>query len=723
MSNDQYTKIKSQGSPFDSLIQSAAETHGVNYDLLHKQLFIESSFNPNAQSPTGPRGIGQFTKATGKAYGLVTDEDFFDPAKSIDAAARHMKDNLQIAGGDELKALLAYNQGAGKLGRPQLEAYDRGDLSGVSEEGRNYMAKLADVAQSGKRDELSAFLANTGSGSPRASEVTSEDIPFNGSSMSMGGADVSEKATPFAEELYRATGSTEDKDGPSFFEGTGKAIEGELAMSPVGVAVRAAMMNKDFDFSEAFSLMSDTRNDPYNGGEMTAWTDEDFDLLRSSTLDPQFYDVVLRGSRENFDSNLRLALENQQIEKELRTQGFGAQLSGGLVGQVGDPWSYVLPGRGAAASLGSRLVGGSMANAPLAGLSEHDAAKASGREEHLLLAIAGGALFGGLINGMLGARPGKASWDLPEVQKGAAGDWEDDAGLAFGEDGKNLMGLIDLTKLTPHQMQAQLTRLEAREKARLEGAEDDPASLAYREGEAIHEDGVVPYMELPFEPGSVRLSNSSIISGGSPLNPKTLKDFREVDPEPVRANLGVRLGSVSEIGLVLGRSEDLEIRGIAGDLFRSPTGYQDGSSGKFGATASDIVERLRSQDNVAHNEFRGALDEALNGPFWRGQRTSSAAKEEAISRKVVEAMENPVGNHKLNPAEQKLFNALKQHMEQKWEFIENPGQFGNPNAKSLLSETRHQGSYFPQRYSTHAKQMIAQKLGGADELQEAISTS
>ncbi|HBV05865.1 MAG TPA: transglycosylase, partial [Gemmatimonadetes bacterium] len=195
MSNDQYTRIKSQGGPYDSLIQTAASTHGVNYDLLHKQLFLESSFNPNAKSPTGPRGIGQFTKATGKAYGLVNEEDFYDPAKSIDAAARHMKDNLKLAGGDELKALLAYNQGGGRLGKPQLEAYDRGDFGSISEEGRNYMAKLADVAKVGKTTELTDFVK------PKSDSVEQGAIPFNGSSMHMGGKDVPEKAKGFRELL------------------------------------------------------------------------------------------------------------------------------------------------------------------------------------------------------------------------------------------------------------------------------------------------------------------------------------------------------------------------------------------------------------------------------------------------------------------------------------------------------------------------------------------
>ena len=53
-----YAQVKAAGSPFDSLIQTAAADYGVPYDLLHKQIFKESSFNPNAVSPTGPRGLG-----------------------------------------------------------------------------------------------------------------------------------------------------------------------------------------------------------------------------------------------------------------------------------------------------------------------------------------------------------------------------------------------------------------------------------------------------------------------------------------------------------------------------------------------------------------------------------------------------------------------------------------------------------------------------------------
>jgi hypothetical protein len=62
-------------------------------------------------------------------------------------------------------------------------------------------------------------------------------------------------------------------------------------------------------------------------------------------------------------------------------------------------------------------------------------------------------------------------------------------------------------------------------------------------------------------------------------------------------------------------------------------------------------------------------------------------------------------------------------MSRKWSMIEDPGQFGNMDAKSLLGSSRHEGSYFPQRYDRAAKHAMTEKLGGADKLQEAISQS
>lgn len=131
---------------FDKTFQCAAEhlaSHGLTWLHLKAQGIQESLLDPKAVSHTGPRGIMQFTKSTGKEWGLITEADFFDPAKSIAAGARYMaeildwyRDGAVILQGrhlspvcdaveteewemDEMErwqlALATYNFGAGKM--------------------------------------------------------------------------------------------------------------------------------------------------------------------------------------------------------------------------------------------------------------------------------------------------------------------------------------------------------------------------------------------------------------------------------------------------------------------------------------------------------------------------------------------------------------------------------------------------------------------------------
>lgn len=729
---DEYAKVKAAGSPFDSLIQTAAADYGVPYDLLHKQLFKESSFNPNAVSPTGPRGIGQFTKATGLAYGLEHDEDFFDPAKSIDAAARHMRDNIKIAGGDELKALLMYNQGAGRVGRKQLEAYDRGDFSGVSEEGLNYMRSLMDVTNTGKKAELDSFVKPEGGFEAPADieaqpKVTPGASPEGFASFAVTGVDVEPKASPFAQELYQSTGKADDEDR-GLFEGAANNASVELRTSVLGMLIRAVNeAPPEADFMQTYTAVQDVFNDPFAAdGRLSDWTDEDYDKLRASGLDPQYYDVVLRGYRRNFDQNLSVALENQRMAETTQGDRMGASLVGGLGAALGDPYSLVNPGRAAAGGLGSRLVGGAIAGAAIGGLSEHSASKASGREEHLGMAIAGGAAFGGTLNALLGARPGRNSWDSSADDGALEGDLLGPEAPSGG--GQPLLerapidgefGILQLPN-PDAPIQGTIGRLEARERARMNGLDDDPASMPYRDGDEVKEGAAGRYMDVPFDEEAARTMDGAIHSGGSPINPKTVETFAELERgDNPRAAPGVAMGDLTEIGLRLGRSKNAETRSLASDLFRSSTGYEDGSNGKFGATASDIAERLRSQDNVVHNRLAEGFDEALSDPFWRGQRMSQGTKREHISRRVVEALESQQPG-KLTPPEMKLLEELRSHMNQKWDYISNPAQFGDLRAKALLEDTRHFSTYFPQRYNSAAKLQAIKRFGGEEGLQDAI---
>lgn len=751
-----YEKVKAEGGPYDSLIQSASATHGVPYELLHKQLFLESSFNPKAKSPTGPRGLGQFTKQTGLAYGLVTDEDFYDPAKSVDAAARHMRDNIKLAGGDQLKALLLYNQGAGRIGRKQVEAYDSGDFNGVSPEGIKYMEKLMDVTNSGRRAELDGFLKSasvSGVGAdpsyqapasltPQATvQYAPEQEEFP--EMGLAGVDVPDKSVPFAQLLWQTKGNTEDDEG-GLFDKTGLAAKESLQNSVVGMMIRAASSDESADFTQSFTMVKDIFNEPLAGGRLSDWGDEDYDKLRNSGLDPNFYDVVLRGYKRNFDANLALALENQKLVQQASGAGLGAQIAGGAAGALGDPWSLVAPGRGAAGNLGARLMGGAVAGGAVGGLSEQSAAKASGKEENLAAAIAGGAALGGTLNGIFGARPGGNSWDTPgNTPEGLSGDLlgpegNSPAGAGLGNEQLRIESSIDgeATRVqgidfetnrlanAEESLSGQAARLERREQARLEGSEEDPTRMPYDGEEPINKGPSGDYMDVPFDAEAARTMDGSIHSGGSPINPKTVDSFIEQDPFGTRAQRGFAMGSLSEIGYKLGRSENADVRGVAYDLFRSPTGYETGSNGKFGATAADIGERLKAQDNIAHNRFADQFTDILKDPFWRAQQLSEGSKREAISRRVVEALEDKTGTSRpLTPIEKELVESLREHMGRKWDYIENPAQFGDIRAKSLLEETRHEGSYFPQRYSTAAKHEAIERLGGREGLQEAIMRS
>jgi hypothetical protein len=92
-------------------IRAAASRYAVDPHLLWTIAYLETRFRPTLVSPRGARGLMQFIPATGRRYGLLTRADFHDPLRSINAAARYVRDLYTLFDGRIDLVLAAYNAG------------------------------------------------------------------------------------------------------------------------------------------------------------------------------------------------------------------------------------------------------------------------------------------------------------------------------------------------------------------------------------------------------------------------------------------------------------------------------------------------------------------------------------------------------------------------------------------------------------------------------------
>lgn len=486
----------------------------------------------------------------------------------------------------------------------------------------------------------------------------------------------------FGEMFYKSTGDTlQEREDRSTWFGFGAATEAEVKNSMVGVAIRAGQTEDSLDVIG--DVFNPTR---WNNHK---WTREELDQIRNAGVLPQYYGVITGGSPQNLTELINLALENQKLDQEKAKAGIGAQLAAGVIGAGVDPLTYVpIAGQvGKGGKLVNKMFTVAAQSGALAGVSEMARTSVAGGDAHVAEAILGGALFGGGMTAIA-----------------------DGLGRALGRNTNEFAGPA--------------TRLEARETARnVDG--QDLSRLPIQEGEQTFSHQGVKFADVPNEPGSVRLEDGSILIGENPLNPKTRKVFDEVI-EPERAAAGVNLGGLTEIGLKLLRSENPEIRGVAADLVRSPTGMQSGASGKIGTTASDVFERLRAVDHRFYNDIDDAVTEALKDPYFQTAfwRDSSAFRQD-IYQRVSMAIEDGSGNLKaeLTPGELKVYDLLKNQFDAKREMMENPAMFGRPDAKSIFPGSRFKGTYVPHVYSNQMKELYIKELGSPEALQEAIKKS
>lgn len=105
------------------LLSEAAQTHGIDVELLQALIATESGFDASAVSPKGAVGLMQLMPATAGRYGVVADarasveKKLTDPGTNVRAGARYLRDLLSRFSGQLDLALAAYNAGEGAVQR------------------------------------------------------------------------------------------------------------------------------------------------------------------------------------------------------------------------------------------------------------------------------------------------------------------------------------------------------------------------------------------------------------------------------------------------------------------------------------------------------------------------------------------------------------------------------------------------------------------------------
>ena len=74
--------------PFADIVAAAAGRHGVDADLVHAVIAVESGYRASAQSPAGAQGLMQLMPGTQRDLGV---SDAFDPRQNVDAGVAYLR--------------------------------------------------------------------------------------------------------------------------------------------------------------------------------------------------------------------------------------------------------------------------------------------------------------------------------------------------------------------------------------------------------------------------------------------------------------------------------------------------------------------------------------------------------------------------------------------------------------------------------------------------------
>ncbi|UKS30316.1 lytic transglycosylase domain-containing protein [Paenibacillus sp. HWE-109] len=115
-----YTPLQKPGksfaatSQYENIIQQASAKYGLDSSLVKAVIQQESSFNHQAVSSAGAKGLMQLMDGTGSGFGVTNP---FDPQQNVDAGTHFLSNLVKKYNGNEGVALAAYNAGPGRIDR------------------------------------------------------------------------------------------------------------------------------------------------------------------------------------------------------------------------------------------------------------------------------------------------------------------------------------------------------------------------------------------------------------------------------------------------------------------------------------------------------------------------------------------------------------------------------------------------------------------------------
>lgn len=101
---------------YSSLVSKYAEQSGIDENLVHAMIRVESNYDPNAVSPKGCKGLMQLHPDTARRFGV---QDIFDPAENIQGGIKYLNFLMDYFKRDLKLVLAAYNAGENAVTRHQ----------------------------------------------------------------------------------------------------------------------------------------------------------------------------------------------------------------------------------------------------------------------------------------------------------------------------------------------------------------------------------------------------------------------------------------------------------------------------------------------------------------------------------------------------------------------------------------------------------------------------